>query len=239
MLMQLSNLISIWANEKAVAGSGTDSTNHIDEQTLSRVSCKLDALVLVMLCRQNVQIRKSCLIMLADMYTITEKVRPHSNVPGCLPLYAIILQAESKISRHAMFAFLEHDLNGNCLNPHLSGGQSVIRFSQVAVSDFIGLFKFFIGEVSRQFALLGRAKALRHCVKLLKLLAIPCLSTNATATPSNEFLAAYSSYTILLMSLAGVPDDSETSYTLGPVNTCDNLLFNSFRLHLAPVNLYE
>ncbi|KAJ3416658.1 hypothetical protein HDV05_000488 [Chytridiales sp. JEL 0842] len=85
----------------------------------------------------------------------------------------------------------------------------------------------------RRFAEFGRPKALRHCAKLLKQIAIPVMTS--VSTVDEEFVSTYSSYVILLMSLAGVPLLSEDVYTLESYISPDRLLFNHFKNYLSPI----
>ncbi|KAJ3113889.1 hypothetical protein HDU96_002802 [Phlyctochytrium bullatum] len=224
------DLIQFWSNEAEI--QPTISPLY-DRDRVQRISCKLDAAMLIMLARPNPRIRLACLKILADFYSIAENLAPHANGPGFLPLHAILIRTEALISRSAMYAFMERDLHGQALVPRVTAGLTLLSIMEVASSDFGILFRFYLGELSRQFAAAGRAKALRHSSKFLRKLAIP-LMTSVNAVDA-AFVATYSSYCVLLMSLGAVPDKSEEQYTLEPQISADYLLFNHFKDFLGPI----
>ncbi|KAJ3353082.1 hypothetical protein HDU83_007237 [Entophlyctis luteolus] len=206
----------------------------IDPEKISRLSCKLDACLLIMLARPNPRIRHASLSALNDFYSISQAVNPHVNEPGDLPLQAILNNRSTYLSKNAMYSFMERDLLGHKLTPKVIGQISLLPFGTVASSDYSYLFKFYLGELARQFCLSGRPKALRHCAKFLSSLAVPYM-TSVTVV-DNEFVITYSNYMVLLMALAGVPLKSEFGYSLESYSDADNLLFNNFRHFLSPVN---
>jgi hypothetical protein len=198
MLSHLSYLIHTWTQD-----TNTVPATVIEADIIYRVSCKLDACMLIMLARPNPKIRKASLTILADFYKISESIAPHGNDAGLLPLHAILVRTEDMLSRHAMYAFLERDNLGPALTPKVTSKLTLLSINEVASSDYGVLFRFYLGELARRFTLSGRPKALRHCAKFLKQLAIPFMTS--VSTVDAEFVATYSSYTILLMSMAGVP----------------------------------
>lgn len=226
MVTQLSMLISLWSSSPSLLSFVVES------DILYRVSCKLDSAMLVLLGRPNSKIRHSCLKILADFYLITETSMPHSKGAGYLPLHAIITQADTQISRYAVYAYLEQEMGGDILVSD-STELSILSFMEVALSNYSGLFLYYLGELVRQFVVLGRVKALRHCVKLLKIVAISHMTSAVTVT--KEFIATYSSYLVLLMGLAGVPDKSEVLYTLNMLASTDQTLYTYFNSFLPPV----
>ncbi|KAJ3220359.1 hypothetical protein HDU67_000026 [Dinochytrium kinnereticum] len=231
LLLQLGFLIQTWSNEDE--NLQATRPNVFDRERVQRISCKIDACMLVMLARPNPRIRIACLKILSDLYSITESLAPHANGPGFLPLYAILVRTESLVSKSAVYAFMERDLHGQALVPKVTAGLPLLSFADVAGSDFGILFRFYLGELTRQFTASGRAKALRHGAKILRRLAIPLMTSVNTVDAA--FVATYSSYCVLLMSLSAVPDKSEDLYTLESQIASDRLLFNHFRDFLGPI----
>lgn len=102
-----------------------------------------------------------------------------------------------------MYAFLEQDMFGCYLEPKVSANMTLLSLSDVAGSDYTILFRFYLGELVREFAILGRSKALRHCVKFLKAVAVPFMASSHSV--NKGFIATYSAFMVLLMGMAGVP----------------------------------
>ncbi|KAI9352177.1 hypothetical protein BDR26DRAFT_929634 [Obelidium mucronatum] len=235
IMLHLTALIRHWSKD-------FDSHSHIlDGEQIMRISCKLDACLLIMMARPNPRIRHASLSALSDFYTISQAVSPHLNEPGFLPLQAILNQRNNYLSKNAMYAFMERDLLGHKLTPGVIGAIKLLPLNTIASSDYSLLFKFYLGELARQFCLSGRPKALRHCAKFLSSLAVPYMTS--VTTVDNEFVITYSNYMVLLMALGGVPLKSEDGYSLESYSSADNLLFNNFRHFLAPIlnsdNIWE
>ncbi|KAJ3135053.1 hypothetical protein HK100_003069 [Physocladia obscura] len=204
-----------------------------DPDQITRLSCKLDACLLIMMARPNPRIRHASLSALSEFYTISQAVLPHPNEPGFLPLQAILDQRASYLSKNAMYAFMERDLLGHKITPKVIGQITLLPLSTIASSDYSYAFKFYLGELARQFSLSGRPKALRHCAKFLTSLAVPYMTS--VTTVDSEFVITYSNYMVLMMALAGVPLKSEDGYTLDSYSEADHLLFNNFRHFLSPI----
>ncbi|KAJ3084219.1 hypothetical protein HDU99_002584 [Rhizoclosmatium hyalinum] len=225
IMLHLTALVRTWSK---------DFESHaLDTDKIVRLSCKLDACLLIMLARPNPRIRHAALSALSDFYTISQSVSPHMNEPGFLPLQAILDQRSSYLSKNAMYAFMERDLLGHKLTPKVIGAINLLPLSTIASSDYSLLFKFYLGELARQFCLSGRPKALRHCAKFLTSLAVPYMTS--VTTVDTEFVITYSNYMVLLMALGGVPLKSEDGYSLESYSGADHLLFNNFRHFLAPI----
>ncbi|KAI8848959.1 hypothetical protein BC829DRAFT_443421 [Chytridium lagenaria] len=213
VLLQLGFLVQTWANEDESIGRNNAL---FDRDRVQRVSCKIDAAMLVMLARPNPRVRLACLKILSDLYSITESLAPHANGPGFLPLYAIL-----------------RDLYGQAMVPKVTAGLTLLSIAEVASSDFGILFRFYLGELTRQFTISGRPKALRHCAKILRRLALPLMTSVNTVDAA--FVATYSSFCVLMMSLGAVPDKSEDIYTLEPQIGGERLMFNHFKDFLGPI----
>ncbi|KAJ3069221.1 hypothetical protein HDU98_007718 [Podochytrium sp. JEL0797] len=226
IMLHLTALIRQWSKD-------VDTHRNLDAEKISRLSCKLDACLLIMLARPNPRIRHASLSALSDFYTISQTISPHLNEPGFLPLQAILNQRNNYLSKNAMYAFMERDLLGHKLTPKVVGLINLLPLNSIAASDYSLLFKFYLGELARQFCLSGRPKALRHCAKFLTTLAVPYMTS--VTTVDNEFVITYSNYMVLLMALGGVPLKSEDGYSLESYSSADNLLFNNFRHFLAPI----
>ncbi|KAJ3102961.1 hypothetical protein HDU97_000200 [Phlyctochytrium planicorne] len=230
-LLHLNYLVQTWADEDESLFA--NRPNVFDRDLVQRVSCKIDACMFVMMARPNPRIRLSCLKILSNFYAITEGLAPHANGPGFLPLYAILVRTEAQVSKSAVYAFMERDLHGQSLVPKVTAGLTLLSIADVAGSDFGILFRFYLGEIARQFSASGRAKALRHCSKILRKLAIPLMTSVNTVDAA--FVATYSSYCVLLMSLSAVPDKSEDPYSLESQIVPDRLLFSHFKDFLGPI----
>ncbi|KAJ3403215.1 hypothetical protein HDU80_004376 [Chytriomyces hyalinus] len=227
IMLHMTHFIGIWARDFH------QHTSIMDPDKIQRLSCKLDACLLIMLARPNPRIRHASLVALSDFYKISEAVSPHLNEPGFLPLQAILNQRGDFLSRNAIFSFMERDLLGHKLTPNVYAVIPLLSFAAVASSDYSLLFKFYLGELARQFGLSGRPKALRHCAKFLTSLAVPYMTS--VTTVDNEFVITYSNYMVLLMALGGVPLASEDGYSLESYSSAEHLLFNNFRHFLAPI----
>jgi len=132
-----------------------------------------------------------------------------------------------------MYAFLEKDLYGYIVTPKMASVLTIIHPKEVAASDYSYLFKYYLGETARQFVHYGRVKALRQCAKFLMVSAIPYIT--AQSFVDSEYITAYNAYMVLLMALAGVPDNRQTVMTYKPVINSEGLLFHSFRTFLFPI----
>ncbi|KAI9203951.1 uncharacterized protein BJ171DRAFT_442776 [Polychytrium aggregatum] len=227
VLEQLGFLIRQWSQKQAFAQSES-----INPDVIYRVSCKLDGLALLMLARPNPRIRKAALQILSDFYVIQEAAGHQPSVSG-LPLYAIIAQTEELIAKYALYAFAESELNSYLLTPKLTSSMPLLNIGDVALSDYTHLFRLYLGELARQFTLLGRPKALRHCAKFLRQLAIPCLTTMTQV--DDHFVSTYGSYFSLIMALSAVPNTSEVLYTLVSTDMDDQLMFYHFKAFIPPI----
>ncbi|KAJ3196625.1 hypothetical protein HK101_008306 [Irineochytrium annulatum] len=229
IVLHLAFLLRHWANEEDSTGNQS-----LDRDLVYRISCKLDACMMVMLARPNPRIRHAALSALADFYSLSETLAPHANGPGYLPLYAILVRTEGVVSKSAMYAFMERDLHGHALVPKVTSGLTLLSIHDVAISDFGVLFRFYLGELARQFAMKGRVKALRHCAKTLRRLAIPLMTSVNTVDAA--FVATYSSYAVLLMSFCATPDVSEDPYAVHESQiSSERLLFHQFKDYLGPI----
>ena len=223
-VMVLSRLVKMWAID---LGNGIDAKI---QDGFYRVSCKVDAIILLLLCHPNKKIRSTCLQILFDFYTIQEKLERHGSKPGEMPLAAILLNSEKLIVKQAIFAFLQSDGHGHALSSKVASSLTPLTFLEVASSSCTGLFRFYQGELAKRFSFYGRPKATRHLSKYLKMLAIP-LVEETFPTSSIDFKSLYSSYMNLLMAMAGCPISSEAKYTNGPKThqEADELLFGCFQ----------
>ncbi|KAI9332311.1 hypothetical protein DFJ73DRAFT_897510 [Zopfochytrium polystomum] len=230
VVLHLGLLLDFWAN---VDLHTTTSQYRPEDDIVYRVSCKLDACMMILLGRPNPRIRKAALSALADLHAIAGHYSPHSNVPDSMPLHLIITTRSDVIARRSLHAHLQRDALGGLLVPRAAAAVTLLTLQDVAESDFGVLFRIYLGELARQFAALGRTKALRHCAKFLRQLAIPYM-TSVQAVDAN-FVETYSLYSVLMMSLAGVPLKSEDGYSLEPYSSSDKLLFHHFKNYLSPI----
>ncbi|KAJ1330073.1 hypothetical protein BSLG_009745 [Batrachochytrium salamandrivorans] len=182
----LAQLTKIWVTDFEEAGP-------IDQRSFLRVSCKVDAAILVMLCRSTSRIRKPCLQILLDIYTIQQTFDTHQQTIHEMPLAAILVQMEPSICKQGVYAFLEKSLIGHLLSPRVSTSLRSLTFLEVASCDYTVLFRFYLGELALRFATYGRSKAIRHCAKFLRIIAIPLItSISGINTPSIEDEIEYS-----------------------------------------------
>jgi hypothetical protein len=226
MLLQLSRLLSLWKQDNDTASHTSE-----DKNIFYRVSCKLDGLMLIMLARANGEVRKTAIQILADFYAITEG-GVDENQGEDMSLYAILMKTEVDLPRYATYAFLENYYVGSCLSPQISAGLNLLSVADVASSDFSGLFKYYLGEICSQFTSLGRGKALRHCVKFLRILVVPYLSKRMSRS---VHVLMYGSCLVLLTSMAGVPEVSDRPHMLQAVGDTGKLLLDHYLPSIAQV----
>ncbi|KAJ3037253.1 hypothetical protein HK097_003572, partial [Rhizophlyctis rosea] len=247
VLLHLSYLIKIWSS--SLGPRPAEPIDPQDKDIIHRVSCKLDAAMMVFLARPNARIRKTCLDILEDFYNVQEWIgafeeppadaenagvdNPTAANPSPLPLHAILTRNEPIITKHALYAFLENDLFGHLLTPTVTCGLDILSIRDVAGSDYTVLWRFYLGECARQFAHFGRGKAVRHSAKFSRAVAVPYMTSLEGVTP--EFVGTYVAYLGVMMGLGGVPEVSEVEYSQEPQERCDNLLFNEFKDFLAPI----
>ncbi|KAJ3044954.1 hypothetical protein HDV00_000238 [Rhizophlyctis rosea] len=238
VLIHLAHLINLWST--TLGPRTADSIDTQDRDIVHRVSCKLDAAMMVFLARPNSRIRKTCLDILEAFCGIMEwmgsfddDVAGENGGATPLPLHAILMRTEPIVTKHALYAFLENDLFGHLLTPAVTCGLDTLSIRMVAESDYTVLWRFYLGECARQFSHYGRAKAVRHAAKFLRSVGVPYMTSLEGVTP--EFVGTYVAYLGILMGLGGVPEVSEVEYTQQPQNRCDQLLFNEFKDFLAPI----
>lgn len=195
----LSKLIKIWTveyeqnNEKPISTEG-----------FYRVSCKMDAIMLLLLAHANGKIRNACLQIVFDLYHLHKTILPHGIRAGEMPLGAILLTSEPLIVKQAIYAFLKASSVGHNLSSKVAASLHPLTFIEVASSNYTGLFQFYHGELVKRFSIYGRPKSLRHLAKFLRNSAVTLISQN-NASASPEYRAFYASYMILLMAMAGIP----------------------------------
>ncbi|RKO88009.1 hypothetical protein BDK51DRAFT_32977, partial [Blyttiomyces helicus] len=229
LLANLSRLISSWA---ATIPNAAPIPAQLDASIIARVSCKLDAAMLICLARPDPRVRSLALACLADFYTVSEEIAPHGEGEGELPLYAIITRGETRIARRAIHAFLETlptgpasaaAAAGTTIAPAVAAGLTLLPYSTVAAaSSAPRVWRTHLGEIASAFAALGRHKALRHAAKFLRALAFPQLARWGVQAEVNETQAGW---LVLMMALAGVPDKSEVEYVVEQRSGGDNLLY--------------
>ncbi|ORY34153.1 hypothetical protein LY90DRAFT_705035 [Neocallimastix californiae] len=229
-LTHLDFLLKMWVNKDMYAPE-----DPINDDDAYRISCKIDAAMLVMMSRESPRIRMLAYEILADFNEIQKMVCNSLELDNevKLPLATILEEQETVIARQGMYGFLEKDLYGYIVTPKMASVLTIIHPKEVAASDYSYLYKYYLGETARQFVNFGRVKALRQCAKFLMVSAVPYIT--AQSIVDSEYITAYNSYMVLLMALAGVPDNRTTVMTYKPVNNSEGLLFHSYRTFLFPI----
>ncbi|KAI8928058.1 hypothetical protein BC831DRAFT_397976 [Entophlyctis helioformis] len=231
--ISICTIVSFLAQLTNIWGSDFEDVEPIDEEPFSRVSCKVDAAMLILLARPCARIRKAGLQILLDLYTIQQSFPSFQITPREMPLASILVQMETTISKRAVFGFLEKGMLGHLLSPRLASALPTLTFLEVASSDYAALFRYFLGELAQRFASHGRSKATRHCAKFLRILAVPYITTAPVG--SVDDMATFTGYMILIMALSGVPLVSEAEYSMSPQNDSHSLLFQLVRPTLPPL----
>ncbi|KAJ3320881.1 hypothetical protein HDV06_004777 [Boothiomyces sp. JEL0866] len=231
VIVVLSQLIKNWVDELTSNSDAALPPVHVEG--LYRVSCKIDAMMLVLMSHASQRIRSTCLQILFNFYKIQNLYSTHGTKAREMPLAAILLNSESVIVKQAMFAFLESGNRGHKLSAAIASSIPPLTFLEVSSSQYTGLFKYYLGELAKRFSFYGRPKATRHCAKFLKLFAAPLLETT-NSQASAESRALYASYAILLMAMAGVPINSEIEYVhkSHELGEAQFLLINSVRNYI-------
>jgi hypothetical protein len=222
-LLHLLVLVNKWIDD------GVESSEKASQ--VLKVSCKLDALMIILLGRPTVRIRKTCMQILKKMQNAVDIIYSTSQQSGKLTLYQILTIHDDDISKAAIFAFADKNLALDALSPSIIGGMSITGFRDVCASDFAHLYTYYYGALINQFLLHGREKSLRHAGKYLRHIAIPFIGNPLIRNPEGFY--SYHSHIILLLSLAGVPDKSEITHTVAPLKTSANTLYEGFK-HLLP-----
>ncbi|XJO76698.1 hypothetical protein BDV3_007190 [Batrachochytrium dendrobatidis] len=214
-----------------------EQSGPVDQRSFLRVSCKVDAAIIIGLCRATSLIRKPCLQIMLDMYTIQQTFETHQNTIHEMPLAAILVQMETTICKQGMYAFLEKCLVGHLISPRVATSLRTLTFLDVASSDYTVLFRYYLGELAQRFATYGRSKATRHCAKFLRLLAIPMIKSppGANNAPAED-IARFSALMVVSMALSGVPLVSEVDYiSLKPQSVSDETLFHLIKPMLSQI----
>ncbi|KAL2913874.1 hypothetical protein HK105_206608 [Polyrhizophydium stewartii] len=221
----LAQITKIWVTDFENAGP-------VVQDSFSRVSCKVDAYLLIALGRPSVRIRKPALQILLDLYTIQQSFDSHQITPREMPLAAILIQMETAVCKQGVYSFLEKSLLGHLLSPRTASALSPLTLLEVASSDFSVLFRHYLGELAQLFVLYGRSKATRHCAKFLRILALPQV-LSPPANPSPEDASTHKSYMMLLLALSGVPLVSEIDYNpTGALANSEETLFHQIKAAL-------
>lgn len=188
-------LLQLWIKEGASGVAGITSDDVL------KFSNKLDALIIILLGRANLQIRKLCISILMHFHSVTEKLGSafESNT---LSLFGIMVKFQSEIAKEALYAFAIDGMGSNALSPSIMGGLEPINFFEIACSDYVLFYQYFFGSAVKRFAAHGQPKALRHCGKFLRAMVIPLINTPKATNPDARF--DHLSQIILLMGLAGV-----------------------------------
>lgn len=231
-MLFFSRLIKSWVNVAYQTVHGL-----IQFDNFNRVSCKIDAICLLLLVHPNNVIRKVLIHIIMDFKALQKTLFPDissSDELGEMSLADILEDSESIIIKQAVYGFLESGNRGVRLDSKVASSLRHFSFLEVASSNFSGLFKFYLGELAKRFSYFGRMKASRHLAKFLRFYAIPLIERNFPDV-SIHFKGLFSSYMILLMSLAGVALKSE--HVLPPrsktIDEVKPLLFGSFQHTLS------
>jgi hypothetical protein len=202
----------------------------VSVEGLYRVSCKVDACMLYLMAHPNGKIRSTCLQIVLDLYKLQKTILPHGTKPGEMPLAYILFTSETLIVKQAIYAFLESSSRGHNLSAKIASSLHPLTLLEVASSSFTGLFQYYHGELVKRFSFCGRAKAVRHLAKYLKLFAPQMIHENP-ANPNEEYVMFFGSNMIMLMAMAGVPLTSEVEVSHKPKNLEESksLLFSTFR----------
>ncbi|KAI8907187.1 hypothetical protein EDD86DRAFT_208959 [Gorgonomyces haynaldii] len=223
VILLLARLIKTWQDEIV---PGQEILVH--QEAFYRVSCKLDAMMLIFLARPNPRIRQACLQILYDFYALQNTFSTHGSMRGEMPLAAILVGFEQQIVKNALFAFFEKGGQGSCLNARTAPSFRLLTFFEVASSGFSVLFQYYLAQLGVQFAEYGRPKAVRHCAKFLRLLAIPYIG-QAIPEQTQEYLTSFLGLMFLLMALAGIPMSSDTEPSTEFYEQSHGLLLASFK----------
>lgn len=229
----LTSLVESWADE-IIHGKVIS----VDPDDFYRVSCKLDASMLIYMARPNNRIREMCIQIISDFYDIQQTFSKHGDSKGDLPLAAILFYNERSIKKKALFSFLEKHSKGSILTTTNATSIDIPSFFEVARSQYSVLFIHYLGELATLFAEYGRPKATRHCAKYLKIHAIPFIGQQIT-DKSPEFILPYSGCMILLMALSGTPISSDTEASINSYRQAHLLLLACFKNGLPQVLVKE
>ena len=215
-------LTKVWAND-------SQTIKTLDPEAFPRVSCKMDAIVMLLLARPNAIIRKSALRILFDLQSV-DRSRPEYNLSypdRNLSLADILTSLELTVCKNAIRAFLDKNLKGHLLIPSIWSKLKLVSFQQLAGSDYFDVFKYYLGALANQFALRGRPKATRRCSKFLRQHAVPLMALVCAEAPTNAF--HFSASMILVMAFSGCPLVSEVEYKLEPSKVSNSLLFDCYK----------
>lgn len=181
----------------------------INPDIFYRVSCKLDAIMLIIMTRPYTRIREMCMQILNDFQNIQKDQLKNVKRESLFlrkgtPLIQILFDNELIIRKRATYAFLEKSSRGSNLTPTNAAGLKLPDFLDVARSQYSQYFNYYLAELAVLFCKLGREKATRHCAKFLIVLFIPVMG-QAIAEKHLKYILPYSAGMNLVFALAGTP----------------------------------
>ena len=224
----ISKLINHWHDQ-----IGKEGPSSIPFEAFDRVSCKMDAFTLHLMCHPSNQIRKKCLQVIFDLYEIQKKLYNQSFGSNELPVAEILLKSEKLLTRKSIFGFLDSCGYGHKVCAATTYSFRILSFNTVALSNYTRLFLYYHGELVKRFSVHARSKAIRRLAKNLKHFAAPMASIKFVS-PSTHFMLFFESHMILMMAMAGisVTSDIPNERKTRGYNEARFLLFGFFKMNI-------
>ena len=224
----MSKLVKHWLDQL-----GRDSSQTISFDAFDRVSCKLDAFLLHLMCHPSNRIRMLCLQVLFDFFDIQKKLFNQTFGVNELPVAEILLKSEKLLIRKSIFGFLDSCGYGHKVCAATTYSFRTLSFQTVALSNYTRLFIYYHGELVKRFSVHARAKAIRRLAKNLKHFAAPMASIKFVS-PSPHFSLFFESHMVLLMAMAGisVTSDIPNERKTRGYNEARFLVFGFFKMNI-------
>jgi hypothetical protein len=172
----------------------------VNLESFEKVSCKLDALLLITMARPYSKIRPMCIQILVDFNAI------QTNTMSGKPLCELLVDNDVLIRKKALYAFFEKQNNGAIIIAKNVSGMTLPSFYQIAASEYSSFFNYYLAELAVLFSKYGRDKATRHCAKFLVSLAVPKIGAILPVN-STKAILHFCGMMNLVMALSGTPVD--------------------------------
>lgn len=173
----------------------------INKEAVYRVSCKLDAVMMLSLTRANSKIRNKTIQILTDINELNKMFA----IGGVgMPIAELLSLHEVQISKQGIYSYLDKSAQGHLLSKKTAAGVKLPTFYQLAGSHFTPLFLFYYGQLALLFVENGRPKALRHTAKVIRA-HLPNFISNTIGETRQDVLAHFSAFIVLAMALGAVP----------------------------------
>ena len=191
LLLHLLVLLKDWDGEDINRAS-------FKSDIVMKISSKLDSLILIFLGRANPRIRKTSLLIL--LYA--DKIFRQIVGPKKSSLLSIILNFENIIIKESILAFGKDHLAQYALSESVISGLDCVGFFEVAFSNYLHLYRYYYGSLSKLFAKHGDNRSICHMYLYMNAMVLPRMQIVPKSAGS---LFNLSTATVLLLAFGGAP----------------------------------